>query len=141
MNHVRQDQRVADPREMTDVYEDTIVVVWDPASPAVARDPSIVARELGMHGAVLTAWNPGEARLSHAENEAANQRMLPILEATGCPVWLADGRSTDGSFHEPGFCVWGIGIEHALDIARLFNQYAIYLFRPDGVRQIVWTAG
>lgn len=130
---------MADPRAMTEVYDETVVVVWDPEHPTVARDPADVARERGMHGAVLTAWNPGEVRRTDADNEAANARMRPLLEETGCPVWDADGRNPDGTFHEPGFCVWGISLERALEVARLFDQYAIYLYRSDGVRQIVWT--
>lgn len=130
---------MADPREMTEVYDETVVVTWDPLEPAVALDPADVARSRGMHAAVLTAWNPGERRRTDEENDAANERMRPVLEATGCLVWPADGRNPDGTFHEPGFCVWGIPVTRALDIARAFDQYAIYLYRTDGVREIVWT--
>jgi len=130
---------VSDPRDMANVYDETIVVTWDPDDPQAVQNPAEVARARGMHAAVLTAWNPGELRRTDAENDAANARMRPLLEATGCVVWLADGRNPDGTFHEPGFCVWGIPVERALEIARQFDQYAIYLYRTDGVREIVWT--
>jgi hypothetical protein len=135
-----QDDRVADPRDMTETYEETVVVTWDPSDPQTPLDPADLARAMGMHAVVLTAWNPGELRPSLTENQAANRALATRLDAEGCPVWPADGRNPDGSFHEPGFCVWGLPIDRALDIARSFDQYAIYVYRADGVREVAWTA-
>lgn len=130
---------MTDPREMVDVYDSTVVRVWDPERPDVAQDPAVVAQDRGEQAVVLTAWNPGHERPARAVNDAANERLLKALQERGHPVWLADGSSPDGSFHEPGFCVWDFGIDEALQVARDFRQYAVYLYRPDGSRETVWT--
>jgi hypothetical protein len=131
---------VSDPRAMTGVYQATVVTVWDPAQPDDDLDPALVAQERGEQGVVLTAWNPGDTRWSQEVNESANEGLLAALTATGLCVWSADGRALDGSFHEPGFCVWAMTDRQGLDIARAFGQFAIYVYRPSGIREIGWTA-
>jgi hypothetical protein len=131
---------MSDPRAMTEVYQATVVQVWDPAVPDVALDPASVAQQRGEQAVVLTAWNPGDARWSREDNERANEQLGRVLASTGFAVWAADGRDQEGKFHEPGFCVWGMTDTQGLDIARQFGQFAIYVYRPSGARDIGWTA-
>jgi hypothetical protein len=130
---------LTDPREMLDVYDSTQVWVWDPDRPDDPQDPAAIAQLRQEQAVVLTAWNPGHERPTRAVNDAANERLHEVLRAMDHPVWVADGASLDGTFHEPGFCVWGGAIEVLLQIARDFGQYAVYLYRPDGSRETVWT--
>lgn len=131
---------MSDPKAMTAVYQATVVSTWDPARPSVACDPAAVARQRGEQGVVLTAWNPGEQRWTREQNDQANERLHEVLRATGLPVWAADGRDPEGTFHEPGFCVWGLDTAQGLAIARRFDQFAIYLYSATGARLIGWTA-
>lgn len=125
---------------MTDVYRETMVTVWDPMRPGEALDPATIAVARGEQAVVLTAWNPGDARWSLQLNEQANERLRTVLTDTGLDVWRADGSNPDGSFHEPGFCVWGMTDAQGLEIARRFEQWAIYVYRPSGMRDIGWTS-
>jgi hypothetical protein len=124
---------------MAEVYDSTEVRVWEPANPDKAQNPAEIARIRHQHAVVLTAWNPGHERPTSSVNDEANNRMFEVLQATGYPIWPADGASPDGAFHEPGFCVWNIPIEEALVIARDFRQYAVYLYQSDGSRETVWA--
>lgn len=130
---------MSNSRAMTDVYLAAVVTVWDPERTDVDLDPGLVAQQRGEQAVVLTAWNPGDARWSQAQNKRANTDMRQVLMATGLVVWDADGKNPDGSYHEPGFCVWGMGEGLGLAVARQFDQFAIYVYRPTGTRQIAWA--
>jgi hypothetical protein len=130
---------VNDPRAMTDVYQAAVVRTWDPDRAGVDLDPALVAQERGEQAVVLTAWNPGDARWSKAQNDRANDRMRTELMATGLPVWAADGSNPEGTFREPGFCVWGMSVAGGIALARRFDQFAVYVYLPSGAREIVWT--
>lgn len=130
---------MSDSRAMTDVYQATVVTVWDPAHGGDGLDPATVAQQRGEQAVVLTAWNPGDARWTQTQNDQANDRMREVLMATGLPVWPADGKDPEDTFCEPGFCVWGMNVDRGLAIARQFDQFAIYVYRSTGARDIAWT--
>jgi len=126
------------PSEFTAVYESTILTTWDPATPHSPRSPEQVAVELGMPAVVMTAWNPGHERPEKHVNEAANNALLQQLVTFPYPVWPCDGRNLDGTFVEPGFCIWGMPVEQGCVIARQYGQYAIFAITSDGHRSLIW---
>jgi hypothetical protein len=75
---------------------------------------------------VLTAFNPGHARPSAAENEAANEDLRRLLDRRGL-AWLpARGTNADRTHVEPSFAVFNLPIAEALEIARHFRQSAVF---------------
>lgn len=127
-----------DPLELTDVYESTILLTWDPQDVNNALDVSGIARTRQQSCVVLTAWNPGHLRPNHEENTDANLEMLDQLRTLGYEVWACDGASPDGSFVEPGFCVWAMSDFHAQMLGRAFGQYAVFVFDQEGRRSLRW---
>jgi len=124
--------------ELHEIYESALVDIrplgagsqgWVSASELIKRR--------GLSGVVITAWNPGKSRPSRADNEAANERLLMELKATGFDVWEADGFSEDNEHREPGFIAWGMSPELGCAIARGFNQFAIFHYLADGSRTVV----
>ena len=74
---------------------------------------------------VVTAYNPGRARGS-AANEAAQIRLLELLAERGI-AWLpSTGRSRDGSWQEPSAALLETSEAEAIEIAREFEQDAIF---------------
>jgi hypothetical protein len=126
------------PSEFADVYEATILTTWDPLDPGTAHSPEHLAAHTATGAIVMTAWNPGHDRPSQQENEAANQRLLDVLEEYPYPVWPCDGRNGDATFVEPGFCVWGMPMDLGCSIARRFHQYAVFAITERGDRSVVW---
>ena len=121
-------------------YESTIVSTKDPADgdPTGAwTDPALVCVSRGAGARVMTAWNPGFDRPTPTKNEAANIQMRADLELAGNEVWLSEGAAPDGDFSEPGFLVWGMNREVAVEIARKYCQFAIYEYDNQGVRTVV----
>ena len=94
------------------------------------------ARQRSLPAGVITAWNPGRARPGAAANREANDRLATRLALREWEVWPSDGRSPDGAFHEPGFCVWQPDVAALRALGRDFSQLAIYTIDPDGTR---WT--
>lgn len=129
---------MSDPQEFTDLYESTLLTTWDPAEPDLPLDMADVVRVRGTACVIMTAWNPGHERPTRAVNEAANARMLSELIAMGLEVWRCDGANPDGTFDEPGFCVWSQPVEEVLDVARSFGQYAVFTFDGSGQRSLLW---
>jgi len=124
--------------ELHEIYESALVDIrplgagsqgWVSASELIKRR--------GLSGVVITAWNPGKSRPSRADNEAANERLLMELKATGFDVWEADGFSEDNEHREPGFIAWGMSPELGCAIARGFNQFAIFHYLADGSRTVL----
>lgn len=80
---------------------------------------------------------PGTARPSWAENEAANSRMFEALWPRRYEIWRADGFSADGTWREPGWLVWGMPVEEGAEVASQFGQFAIYGYSDEGVRSVI----
>lgn len=121
-------------------YEATIVSVRpaDAAAPGAQwTDPALVGVERCQGAHVLTAWNPGFVVRTEADNLAANRRLLADLVALGVEVWAADGATPDGRFHEPGFCAWGMTRERAVQVARHYDQFAVFEYTETGERAVI----
>lgn len=117
--------------ELFDIYDDTVVTVWDGHAWV---DPAPRCRERGEGGVVLTAWNPGWERPSRDVNEAANERLSRELAGRGLEVWPAVGASRHEDHSEPGFLVWGMAPEEGCSLAQMFDQFAIYVYDAQGRR-------
>ncbi len=89
--------------------------------------------------ALITAYNPGVARPSQAENEAANQRLQVAIGAAGWQWLCGRGMKADGSHVEPSFAVFGITLEDAKAVAAGFGQAAIAWFDGRAAR-LEWIA-
>ena len=114
------------------LYDLAEVVVQDPQGDWAALEDT--ARRRGRSACVITAWNPGRARPGQVVNDEANARLHRRLRGLHLETWPADGRSPDGSFHEPGFCVWDADHAVMLALGREFDQLAIYAVDSVGVR-------
>lgn len=124
--------------ELHETYESALVDIrpLGAGSHAWVQASELVQRR-GLPGVVITAWNPGKSRPSRADNEAANQKLLMELNATGLEVWEADGFSKDNEHREPGFIAWGMSPKLGCTIARGFAQFAIFYYLADGSRTVV----
>ncbi len=118
------------------IYEQALVTTLDPKSDEWL-DPSLECLSRRQAAVVMTAYNPGTARPTWAENEAANAQMFELLVAGGREVWRADGFSADGTWREPGWLVWGMSSQEACRVAAAFGQFAIYVFGEEGIRSVV----
>lgn len=74
--------------------------------------------------AILTAWNPNNQPLSLEENTARNEQLFEKLLEYGHPFDEALGYLDEHS--EESYCIYGIGFEDAIELAKMFEQYAIF---------------
>lgn len=91
-------------------------------------------------GIVITAYNPHDDLLPAEENQRRDQALHAILTLRGLsPIrtLASDGR---GGFEEPGYAVSGLALDQALQLARRFDQRAIYRITADGI-QVVDSSG
>ena len=116
-------------------YDGAVLTVQRPDDAWV--DATAAAVERGEQGITVTAWNPGFARPTRAENDAANLRLHADIAATGLDAWPATGCSPDLMHCEPGWVIWGIELDAGLALARKYGQFAVYVLTPDGERQTV----
>jgi hypothetical protein len=126
--------------ELFEAYEATIVSTLDPADPDPETawvDPALICALRQQRACVITAWNPGFERPGDEVNRQRNDLLRARLAATGSEVWRADGSAADGSFAEEGFLAWGLPTVTALQVAREFEQFAIYEYDEDGVRRVI----
>lgn len=118
------------------IYEEALVAALDPTE-GEWIDPALECLSRSRGCVVMTAYNPGAARPSWAQNEAANAQMYEVLVNLGYEVWQADGFSADGTWREPGWLVWGMDPREGARIAAEFGQYAVYAYDQEGVRVVV----
>ncbi|MDD3595592.1 DUF3293 domain-containing protein [Sulfuricurvum sp.] len=74
--------------------------------------------------AILTTWNPNNQPLSLEENTQRNEQLFETLLERGCTFDEALGYLEDHS--EESYCIYGIEFEEAIELARAFEQYAIF---------------
>jgi Protein of unknown function (DUF3293) len=95
--------------------------------------PSMQARRL----TVVTAFNPGSARPTEAENRRANDRLRAAICEAGWSYWPAVGRSESGDHAEPSFAVLDIGEEQGTKLGSRFKQACVFYW--DGERgSLLW---
>jgi hypothetical protein len=90
------------------------------------RDGVVDEYPLGTPVHLLTAWNPRGEELSRAENDERQELLLTFLNDERVAAVRSIGASQDGSWVEPGFAILDVTEEVAVDIARRFEQAAIY---------------
>ena len=92
--------------------------------------------ELPVSFHVITAWNPHARRLPPSENAERNEALRKALAELGANAGNITGSSPDGTWQEPGFAVVGLTREEALDIARAYDQIAIFEVEESVIRVI-----
>jgi hypothetical protein len=80
---------------------------------------------------VLTAYDPGPARLGTAENRRRQGSLEAELAALGLAVIPAVASAGDGTHAEVSAVVVGWDDEAALELARRYGQDAIFRWTPD----------
>lgn len=91
---------------------------------------------LGSTFAVITAANPGKARLSEEENHRRVEALDTQAASLGFRFLRADGVSPDGNHRERGIAI-ALDKPRALALAASWDQSALFWF--DGER--VWILG
>ena len=77
---------------------------------------------------VITGHNPFSARMTDAENHAANVRLAAAIAGAGVEAVPVDGCAVDHSWCEPGFAVPAeVPVEIVCGWARAFDQHAVFL--------------
>lgn len=74
--------------------------------------------------AILTAWNPNNQPLSLEKNTLRNEQLFEKLLESGYRFDEALGYLDEHS--EESYCIYGIGFEEAIALAKAFEQYAIF---------------
>lgn len=80
---------------------------------------------------VVSAWNPGGARLDAAINQARDRVLLDELEAWGLSPQRARGRSADGLWSEDGWLLEHL-VARTTAILRRYGQIAGWVTGPGG---------
>jgi hypothetical protein len=75
---------------------------------------------------VLTAWNPGDERLSREENDAANEELRIEIMSRGLNPCRAVGADPDSEHAEESWAVCGLSDDEARDIGAAFGQVAVF---------------
>lgn len=89
--------------------------------------------------AILTAFNPGHARLGDAENAERHERLRRLVEAGGYPHAPSESSDEIGNHREPGLLVHDVPRDDVLAIARAFDQHAA-VFGQGPVCGLLFTA-
>jgi hypothetical protein len=74
--------------------------------------------------AILTAWNPNNQPLSLEENTQRNEQLFETLLESGYK--FDEALRYLGEHSEESYCIYGIRVEEAIELARAFDQYAIF---------------
>jgi hypothetical protein len=85
---------------------------------------------------VITAWNPGDARPSLIENDAANERLRQTLSARGLQPIRAVGADPDSEHFEESWAVTGLDDQEARAIGSDFGQVAVFRI-ADGAQTVL----
>jgi transcriptional regulator with XRE-family HTH domain len=134
-----------DPATLAQLYADTVIEIrWsDRPRQLVEPRPEGVTEGEFPEGVdqvhVITAFNPRSRLLRRGENEERNRLLAADLERAGLRYVPAVGRSPDDSWSEDSFAVIDADADHILDLARRYDQNAIFEWTPDR-RAILWSA-
>jgi transcriptional regulator with XRE-family HTH domain len=133
-----------DPATLARLYADTVIEIRWPDRPHQLVEPRSEGVTEGefpdgvdrVH--VITAFNPRSRLLRRGENEERNRLLASDLERAGLRYVPAVGRSPDDSWSEDSFAVIDGDREQLLDLARRYDQNAIFEWTPDQ-RAILWS--
>jgi hypothetical protein len=85
---------------------------------------------------VITAWNPGDDRPTHDENDAANERLRVDLVKRGLNPVRARGADPDSDHFEESWAVVGLDDDEARMIGATFGQVAVFRI-TNGVQTVL----
>ncbi len=109
--------------ELANLYLKTLVSIEEKGVLIQASD-TFLLESATFH--VITAWNPGAERPSHAENDAANERLHGLLVGKGLTPHRALGADPDSGHFEESWAVTGIDDQEAKAIGAGFGQVAVF---------------
>jgi hypothetical protein len=126
--------------ELAVVYLKTLVSIEEHGQLVPASGMSGIRNDV-VH--VITAWNPGDARPSPTENDAANERLRQALSARGLQPVRAIGADPDSDHFEESWAVAGLDDQEARAIGSDFGQVAVFRI-ADGTQTVLacnedWT--
>jgi transcriptional regulator with XRE-family HTH domain len=132
-----------DPATLAELYADTVIEIRWPDRPQIVQPrPDGVTEgdfpEGVDHIHVITAFNPRSRLLRRGENEERNRLLREELDRAGLRYAEAVGRSPDSSWSEDSFAVIDAKPEQVLDLARRYQQNAVFEWTQSG-REILWT--
>lgn len=73
---------------------------------------------------ILTAWNPNNQPLSLEENTIRNTQLFALLLQRGYA--FDEALAYLDEHNEESYCIYGIDFEEAIDLGKMFDQYAIF---------------
>ena len=85
---------------------------------------------------MLTAYNPGGESRDDVANAAAERELERELAVQAVTYWPATGRSSDGSWSEPGVAVAGVDRREACAIGTRYGQLAVFELTPGEVHVV-----
>lgn len=109
--------------EVQMIYLKTLVSIEEDGLLVPAVE-STMAHGSGLH--VLTAWNPGVARPTRADNDAANERLRVDLVERGLLPIRAIGADPDSDHFEESWAVGGLHDDEARLIGATYGQVAVF---------------
>jgi transcriptional regulator with XRE-family HTH domain len=133
-----------DLAELERVYAETVIEIHWPDRPHQLLEPRPEGVTDGEfpggvdHIHVITAFNPRSRLLRRSENEERNRLLRADLDRAGLRYVEGVGRSPDSSWSEDSFAVIDADAGDILDLARRFQQNAIFEWTPDR-RAILWS--
>jgi hypothetical protein len=142
------DREVADDEpdlaSLEQVYAATLIEIHWPDRPHQVVEPRPEGVTDGEfpggvdHIHIITAFNPRSRLLRRSENEERNRLLRDDLDREGLRYVEAVGRSPDSSWSEESFAVVDAAPEQILDLARRYQQNAVFEWHRAG-RATMWT--
>jgi transcriptional regulator with XRE-family HTH domain len=138
------EEAAPDPTTLAQLYADTVIEIRWPDRPHQVIEPRPEGVTEGDfpegvdHLHVISAFNPRSRLLRRGENEERNRLLAADLERAGLHHVPAVGRSPDDSWSEDSFAVIDADRDQLLEIARRYQQNAIFEWTPHR-RVILWS--
>ena len=130
--------------ELAAVYATAVLEIdWDPTT-QLTIEPAPHGTTTGpfpeqtdvVH--IITAANPRSRLLTDPENDERHRLLAYDLTAAGYTALPAVGRSPDHSWQEASYAIVDADETHLLELARKYEQNAIYRWTPHH-RATIWT--
>jgi hypothetical protein len=91
---------------------------------------------------IITAWNPFSEKRDLDQNREANKQLedkLIRLVNQPSQIGRCIGSDTGGHWQEESFWVMGVAKEKILELARLYEQHAVFLVHSPQERELIWA--
>lgn len=90
------------------------------------------------HSHFITAFNPRSQRLTDAQNAARHAELGRRLDELGAKRLAAAGLDPQGGWPlEPGYLVFDLSPETALELGRAYGQNALVGIGPDAIPRLI----